>query len=256
MKPDPHRLIEDAEPTLLMPAPGGQATVVMHRRAARAAAPNAGLELQRLVAGVNPLLGAAATLLALIEQLRSTTAHDDPVSLRQQLLAQIAEFEAVAGANGVARPKVTAARYLLCSFIDEVIAQTPWGADSTERSLLQEFHDERWGGEKAFQLLERLGQDAAANADLLELFYVCLRLGFEGRYRGVANGRAQLDAITARVFDVVQPAEQRLGRRVSPTVYTTEEFLRRRKARHPFLTRVLSGKHIALLGSEDAIAAR
>ena len=59
-----------------------------------------------------------------------------------------------------------------------------------------------------------------------------------------------------QVFDVVQPAEQRLGRRVSPTVYTTEEFLRRRKARHPFLNRVLSGKHIALLGSEDAVTSR
>lgn len=206
MKADPRSLIEEAEPTLLMPSPGGQATVVMHRPAARAAVPSAGLELQRLVAGINPLLGAAATLLALLEQLRNTSTHDDPAGLRQQLLAQIAEFEAVASANGVARPKVTAARYLLCSFIDEVIAQTPWGADSSERSLLQEFHDERSGGEKAFQLLDRLGQDAAANADLLELFYVCLRLGFEGRYHGVANGRAQLDAIAARVLDVVRPA--------------------------------------------------
>lgn len=59
-----------------------------------------------------------------------------------------------------------------------------------------------------------------------------------------------------QALDAVQPAEQRLGRRVSPTVYTTEEFLRRRKARHPFLTRVLSGKHAVLLGSEDAVTSR
>jgi type VI secretion system protein ImpK len=195
-----------------MPAPGGQATVVM-KRPSVPAAPHAGLELQRLVAGVNPLLGAASTLLALAERLRHTGAHDDPAHLRRQLLQQVAEFEAAAGASGVPRPKVTAARYLLCSFLDEVIDATPWGATSGERSLLQEFHDERSGADKSFQLLERLGQDPEDNADLLELFYVCLRLGFEGRYRGASDGRAQLEAIAARVLEVVRPRQVSAGAR-------------------------------------------
>lgn len=59
-----------------------------------------------------------------------------------------------------------------------------------------------------------------------------------------------------RVYAAMEIAEKRLGRRVSPTMYTSEEFLQRRKARHPFLTRVLSGKHVVLLGSEDVVAAR
>lgn len=59
-----------------------------------------------------------------------------------------------------------------------------------------------------------------------------------------------------RVYAALQTAEERLGRRVSPTVYTTEEFQRRRSARHPFLTKVMSGKHVVLLGNEDAITAR
>ena len=212
MKADASSLPPEPERTLLMPAPGGQPTVVMKRPSARASLPrSAGVELQRMVAGINPLLGAAATLLALLEQLRTTTVHDDPARLRELLLEQIAEFEASAAVSGVPRPKVTAARYLLCTLIDEVIEKTPWGAGGAGRSLLQEFHEERSGGEKAFQLLERLGQDAPANADLLELFYICLRLGFEGRYRDVVNGRAQLDAIAARVLEVIRPAPQPAG---------------------------------------------
>jgi len=198
--------IQDPEPTLRMPTPGGQATVVMKREPAPVA-PHAGLQLQRLVAGVNPLLGAASTLLALAERLRQTGTHDDPADLRRQLLEQVAAFEAAAGAGGVARPKVTAARYLLCSFLDEVIDATPWGAASGERTLLQEFHEERSGADKSFQLLERLGQDPVDNADLLELFYVCLRLGFEGRYRGTSDDRVQLEAIAARVLEVVRPGQ-------------------------------------------------
>lgn len=199
--------LQGDEPTILMPAPGGQATVAMKRAAAPPARP--GVDLQRLVAGINPLLEAAGTLLALVPQLRATVSHADPEGLRRQLLDRIAEFEALAAARGVPRPKLTAARYVLCSFLDEVIAHTPWGGGVwAERTLLHEFHEERWGGEKAFQLLERLGQDAAANADLLELFYVCLRLGFEGRYRDRGDGHAQLEAIAARVLEVIHPAHQ------------------------------------------------
>jgi type VI secretion system protein ImpK len=166
-------------------------------------------ELQRLVAGVNPLLGAANVLLALVPQLRATTAHADPAGLQRQLLERVQAFEADAAASGVPRPQVVAARYVLCTFLDEVIASTPWGASGAwaERNLLQAFHDERWGGEKAFKLLERLGDDVRGNHDVLELFYVCLALGFEGGYRGTANGRAQLDAIAARLLQAVRPGQ-------------------------------------------------
>lgn len=58
------------------------------------------------------------------------------------------------------------------------------------------------------------------------------------------------------VFSALEPAEKRLGRRVSPTVYTRDEFLRRQKARNPFLTKVLAGPHVILLGSVDALASR
>jgi len=55
------------------------------------------------------------------------------------------------------------------------------------------------------------------------------------------------------VFEALGPAEQRLGRVVSPTLYTSEEFRKRRRAKQPFLTKVLSGKHVVMVGSEDAV---
>src|SRR5258705_12711824 len=144
MSGDDRTLVEGLEPTVLMPAPGGQATVVMRRRTPpRAAAASAGVELQRLVAGINPLLGAASVLLALVPQLRATTRHDDPVGLRVQLLQCLTEFATLAAAAGGPRPKVTAARYGLCTSVDEAIPQTPWGAPAAwaGNGLLPEFHD-------------------------------------------------------------------------------------------------------------------
>ena len=64
------------------------------------------------------------------------------------------------------------------------------------------------------------------------------------------------DLALERVYTALQPVEERLSRRVSPTLYTSDEFLRRRKAKQPFLTKVLSGAHVVLLGSEDAVPTR
>ena len=53
------------------------------------------------------------------------------------------------------------------------------------------------------------------------------------------------------VYAALAPAEKLLGRRVNPTLYTPEEFRRRRAAGSGFLTRVLESGHVILSGSLD-----
>ena len=52
-------------------------------------------------------------------------------------------------------------------------------------------------------------------------------------------------------YRALEPAEARLGRRVSPTLYTPVEFRARRQSRHAFLANVLSGPHTVLIGTLD-----
>jgi len=56
-------------------------------------------------------------------------------------------------------------------------------------------------------------------------------------------------------FAAFRDAERRLGRPVSPTIYTRQEFAARRRSRQPFLTKVLVGNHVVLLGKVDDVAA-
>ena len=58
-----------------------------------------------------------------------------------------------------------------------------------------------------------------------------------------------------QVYAAIAPAEQELARRISPTLYTTEEFPRRRKTGDSFVTKVLTGEHIVLAGDERGIGA-
>lgn len=55
------------------------------------------------------------------------------------------------------------------------------------------------------------------------------------------------------VFALLAPVEEELGRKISPTVYTSKEFERRQREGNPFLKRVLAGKYILLKGDSDAV---
>jgi len=46
-----------------------------------------------------------------------------------------------------------------------------------------------------------------------------------------------------------------LDRKISPTLYTSKEFTDRKAANNPFLTRVLSGEHLVLVGEEHESSA-
>lgn len=66
--------------------------------------------------------------------------------------------------------------------------------------MLSSFHNETYGGEKFFLLLEKLSRNPAKYLDLLELMYLCLSLGFEGKYRVLSRGLVELDAIRDSLY--------------------------------------------------------
>jgi len=59
------------------------------------------------------------------------------------------------------------------------------------------------------------------------------------------------------LYAALSPVETGLARRISPTLYTSAEFDERRAAGNPFVTNVLAGEHIVLIGGgDDAPATR
>jgi type IV/VI secretion system ImpK/VasF family protein len=132
--------------------------------------------------------------------------HPNPGALRESLARGIREFEARARTVGIPTEKIIAARYALCTLIDENAANTPWGASGAwaQHGLLALFHGETEGGEKFFQVLARLAENPQANLDILELMYVCLQFGFEGRFRVIEGGSRQLEAVRQRLLSIIR----------------------------------------------------
>jgi len=181
----------DAEATIAIPTPGRKrdADAPALPAAPAAGSEAAGIELGEL-GGLNPLVAAANPVLAVVAQIRHSLRHPDPDGLRASLRQGIAAFEEAARAAGASEDAVAAASTALGALVNESAASTPWGA--------------AWqtgDGEEVFQLLDRLLTDPAANRDLLEFLYVCLALGYEGRYRRAPDGRQALVELRAKLLE-------------------------------------------------------
>ncbi len=198
----------DEEKTIIKPSPGGRRPTAPPPGGGAPpppSTPRGRVELKGRQ-GLNPLERSAAILLNLLSQIRNTPTHPNPEGLHQQLAGEITQFERRAQAEGIPPETIYIARYALCSTIDEFVMATPWGAQSnwSRQSLLSLFHKETFGGEKFFRLLNKLEQDAARNLDLLELFYLCLALGFRGRYAVSNDGINELERVRENLYHVIR----------------------------------------------------
>ncbi|KWV54706.1 hypothetical protein AS156_06995 [Bradyrhizobium macuxiense] len=144
------------------------------------------------------LVAAAAPLLLVVAQLRFVN-DADIGALHRGIIEQIRRFEERAIKHQAS--DVTAARYVICALIDEAVMTTRWGAESawSDNSLLNQFHNETWGGEKVFQILEHIQAEPAKYLALLKLINVCLLMGFEGKYRVAEGGRELLEDLRCEV---------------------------------------------------------
>ncbi len=209
--------------TILKPIPGGgerlSPAIPSADAATRLIRRPLGDGLRPRDAGLNPLENTASPLLVLLARLKNTSSHPDPVGLRNQLIEEIKKFDGRARELGISDPTVLkAARYVLCTALDDAVLNTPWGSTSIwqQQSLLITFHKEAWGGEKFFQLLENLLKDPGHNLDLLELMYLCLSLGFQGRYRVLKDGRNQLEEVREQLYHTIRTQRGDFERELSP----------------------------------------
>lgn len=187
--------------------PSRQPAPPLPRGAAAAAGPARAASLNEfLTTGLNPLVQAAAPLLVLAGRLRGQVSQADVDALRRQTTHEIRAFEDRARASSVPPEDILAARYAMCTVIDEAVMNTPWGAQSgwSAQSLLVTFHREASGGEKFFQILDRISADPSRYLSLLELFYICLALGFEGKYRLDGRGASKLAEIRSDLYRRIQ----------------------------------------------------
>lgn len=107
---------------------------------------------------------------------------------------------------GYSSEDVKLAIFAAVAFLDESIlnSRNPVFADWPRKPLQEEMFGHHIAGEVFFQNLDQLlgRDDSSALADVLEVYYLCLLLGFAGRY--VAGNRGELKAMMDRTADKIR----------------------------------------------------
>lgn len=167
---------------------------------------------------LNALVSASAKLLSHVIALKTEVAAQDLAKLNANLCECIRSFDVAALEKGADVSQIQAARYVLCTVVDEAVVTTAWGNKSewSKMSLLSHFHNETFGGEKFFSLLDRVVRSPEKYISLLELMYICLSLGFEGKYRIKPRGSVELEAIRDSVYRLIVRCRGEIPRELSP----------------------------------------
>ncbi len=219
---------DDPTKTIVRPRPGFRpdagappsSSGFEHRRTippAHGPAPAAGAS-SAAATQTNALTAAASPLLFRASAIRNTATQDDVYGLRGEFVTELTAFDHRARAFGEDGELLSDARYALCTFIDETVLNTPWGSQSRwqEDSLLSTFFNETWGGDRFFAILDRAKQQPGRTLALLELLFVCLMLGFQGKYHVLERGRARLDEVIDDLYRIIRGQRGESERELSP----------------------------------------
>lgn len=155
---------------------------------------------------INPMIDAATPLLGMV--LRMKAMSETPLSekLYQQVVTDITSIEQQLQTQGYEPGAIVSFRYVLCTFIDETALGLGWDQqnDWVKQSLLVHFHNESWGGEKVFVLIERLLGEPKRYLDLLEFIYLSLCLGYRGRYKVTTGQNDEFNHLLRRLQKQIQ----------------------------------------------------
>ena len=170
--------------------------------------------------GPGPLAAAAAPLLQILARLANAGLAGQPQveELRERSLRALRAFEADAREVGSTAEEIRAAHYVLCAALDDVVLSMPWGAQSAwaQKSLVSTFHQETRSGERVFDLLEGMKKDPGRYKGALEVAYLALSLGLQGKYRLMPRGVAELDRVREGLFQLLSQLRGNWERELSP----------------------------------------
>jgi len=130
----------------------------------------------------------------------------DAEVFRAQMREALRQVDQQARARGYSSDDVNLAIFAVVALLDETILtmRNPVFAQWPRKPMQEELFGHHVAGEIFFQNLQALLglKDSQELADLLEVYYLCLLLGFAGRYG--AGGRAELRSITQAVGEKIR----------------------------------------------------
>lgn len=106
------------------------------------------------------------------------------MEMRRTIDDQLKQLEVRGAQLSYREAQLQSAKFALAAFVDETVLAGGFPArDEWERYPLQlEYFGAQYAGTQFFERLDALLKEAEREADVIELYYLCLLLGFKGKY--------------------------------------------------------------------------
>ena len=116
--------------------------------------------------------------------LKSGSGPQGKVGFAEHMALFLADVDRHAKLLGLNTDDVHAAKYAFCAAVDEIILRSTYPVREgwETRPLQLTLFGDQLAGEHFFQKLEHLRARGSAHLQALEVFHLCLLLGFQGRY--------------------------------------------------------------------------
>lgn len=143
--------------------------------------------------------------------LKNGSGPQDNNAFADRMTQFLDDFGRNAKKQGASTDDVDASKYAFCAAVDEIILRSNFSIrDAWERRPLQlALFGDQLAGENFFIRLESLRARGAAHVQALEVFHMCLLLGFQGRY--ILEGSEKLNYLTARLGDEIAQMKGKRG---------------------------------------------
>src|SRR5687768_1848657 len=134
-------------------------------------------------ANPNDLIAFAGPVFDLILRLKAGIVAPS-YELRPKIAALLTDFENRAERYRFSSKITQVAKFALAAFVDETVLSSNFNLkDEWEKNPLQlEYFGEHLAGNKFFEKLAAMLKQVDVTADAVEIYYVCMLLGFKGRY--------------------------------------------------------------------------
>lgn len=120
----------------------------------------------------------------LILQLQAAQNFGEPEVLRRRIKEFLEKIERNCAQAGYHGDLIKSAMFAAVAFIDETIISSQWHAQNVwrENPLQLELYKTFNAGVEFFDHLEQLLKRPGPNGEVLEIYYLCMVLGFKGQY--------------------------------------------------------------------------
>ncbi|MHC9236927.1 type IVB secretion system protein IcmH/DotU [Pseudooceanicola sp. 502str34] len=205
---DPFGLENDAGRTRIRPRPAARQTPAAEAAGA-GVLPDGGasVRLRGGRANDNPLVNAYAALLGFAPELERAVPPENPDLLRVRLYENLTYARDAAVTAGVTLTRADQGAWFVAALLDDIAMNTPWGGGSgwPRHPLVVQLYGDIDAGERFFDLSEGLIRYPERDPELLELAFLCLSLGFRGKYRlDGAAGEAALNQLRGQMARILR----------------------------------------------------